>query len=205
MTRLLLIRHAHVDTGPPPGRLCGRLDLPLSPTGWKQIRSLRDRSPSPSSGLVALYTSPLTRARATAAALGCLWQMDPRIEDSLAEIDCGDLEGMAIDRIKREHPLVWAQNLAQDDDEFAWPHGESYRQFRERVLTGLARLADTHSRERIGVVTHSGVIAQVVGALRGRPAAVWEHDRPEPLSATEVAWSNGRPCSILMFSERDWA
>ena len=131
--------------------------------------------------------------------------MDPRIEDSLAEIDCGNLEGMAIDRIKREHPLVWAQNLAQNDDEFAWPHGESYRQFRERVLTGLARLADTDSRERIGVVTHSGVIAQVAGALRGRPAAVWEHDRPEPLSATEAAWSNGRPCSILMLSERDWA
>lgn len=154
--------------------------------------------------LVALYTSPLTRARQTACALGNLWQIDTRIEHSLGEIDCGDLEGMFIDRIKREYPLVWAQNLAQTDDEFAWPHGESYSQFRERVLTGLARLANTHSGERIGIITHSGVVAQVMGAIRGRPAAVWEHDRPALLSATEVTWSNGLPDSVLMFSEQDW-
>jgi broad specificity phosphatase PhoE len=201
--RLLLIRHAHVDTGMPPGRLCGSLDLPLSRTGWEQIQRVIRRMPAEDAPQ-ALYTSPLTRARETAVALGRLWRLEPHVENALAEIHCGQLEGMPIRRIERQYPEVWAQNLAQNDDRFTWPGGESYRQFRERVIAVLRAIAARHAGRRIAVVTHAGVVAQVMGSIDGRSAAVWELDRPAPLSGTEVTWANGSPQRVLRFNARKW-
>ena len=152
----------------------------------------------------ALYTSPLTRARETAVALGRLWHLEPRVENALAEIHCGQLEGMPIHTIERQYPAVWAQNLAQNDDRFTWPGGESYRQFRERVLTALRAITARHPAQRIAVVTHAGVVAQVMGSIGGRSAAVWELDRPAPLTATEVTWANGSPDRVLRFNATKW-
>ena len=202
-TRLLLIRHAHVDTGPSPGRLCGSLDLPLSAAGRAQLRALgarlaADEAPD------ALYTSTLRRAREVAEALTRIWDRDLCLDDAVREIDCGRLDGMPIVEIEREYADLWARNRAQIDDDFTWPDGESYRAFRQRVLDGLGHIAAAHRGQRVAVVTHAGVIAQVLGAIRGRPAAVWELDRPAPLSATEVTWANGAPASVVAFNRRDW-
>ena len=94
--------------------------------------------------------------------------------------------------------------MAQVDDAFAWPGGETYAQFRARVLAGLSSVADASPGGRVVVVTHAGVIAQVLGAVKGRPACVWEPDRPRPLTATEVLWEDGAPRAVLSFNEPDW-
>ncbi|HVL70009.1 MAG TPA: histidine phosphatase family protein [Vicinamibacterales bacterium] len=200
-TRFLLIRHAAVDTGNPP-RLCGTYDVPLSSKGRAQLLALHhtalaDHAPD------ALYTSPLQRATDTARACAALWHLEPRIEPAFQEIHCGAFEGMPIEEIKRLHAAVWARNTAQNDDAFRWPRGESYAQFRGRILGGLGRLALEHPGRTVAVVTHSGVIAQVLGTLRGRPAAVWELDRPDPLSATEVLWKATEPIALVGFNRRE--
>lgn len=202
-TTLLLIRHAHVDIGPPPGVLCGWFDAPLSARGHSELERLRMHiAPSPAPD--ALYTSTLARARETAVAFEGLWRLPARPEDALREINCGSLEGMPLAELERDLPDLAARNRAQQDDEFAWPDGESYRAFRARVLDALRRIAGYHPGGRVAVVTHAGVIAQVMGALRGRPAAVWEKDRPDPLTMTEIAWANGSPEAVLAFNRRHW-
>ncbi len=202
-TRLLLIRHAHVDTGAPPGRLCGSLDLPLSAAGEAQLRAMHERQ-AVGTAPDALYTSSLTRAREVAAALSRLWNLPASTDDAVREIHCGTFEGMPLDEIERRYPDLWARNRAQTDDDFAWPGGESYQMFRLRILAGLGRIAGRHAGQRVAIVTHAGVVAQVIGTICGRPAAVWERDRPDPLAATEVAWDNGWPTAVLTFNERDW-
>lgn len=201
-TRFLLIRHAAIDTGNPP-RLCGTFDVPLSPRGRTQLRSLLARA-TPAAAPDALYTSPLSRARETAEACSRVWRLPVLEEPAFQEIHCGQLEGVPIEHIQRMHPDVWLRNNAQDDDAFRWPGGESYAEFRGRILGGLARLAAIHSGRLVAIVTHSGVVAQVLGTLRGRPAAVWEHDRPDPLSATEILWSGTEPLGLVEFNSRDW-
>ena len=202
ISHFLLIRHAHVDTGPAPGRLCGWLDLPLSLEGQHQVEALRERR------LIrerpdALYTSTLRRAREVAAALGEIWNLSPQPLDDLREITCGDLEGLFLRDVARDHPELLARNEAQTDDDFTWPGGESYRQLRQRVLAALSGIAAKHRGERIAVVTHAGVIAQVLGTFKGRPAAMWEADRPGLLSATEVTWANGAPAAVIRFGATD--
>lgn len=197
-TRLLLIRHAHVDTG---ARLCGTLDVPLSATGRAQLHTLLHQADAPPPA--ALYTSALRRAREVADALSRLWHLTA-IEAAIHEISCGPMEGWPLDDLQRRHPGLWARNEAQNDDDFCWPGGETYRQFRSRVLAGLGGIARNHAGRRVAVVTHAGVIAQVLGTIQGRPAAVWEEDRPEPLSATEILWCADVPQRVLSYNERRW-
>jgi Histidine phosphatase superfamily (branch 1) len=90
-------------------------------------------------------------------------------------------------RSKCSAPL-WQRNLAHSDDEFRWPGGESYLEFRGRVLGVVQRLAAAHRGQRIAVVTHAGVISQVMGVLQGASPARWDLWRAANCSATEIRW-----------------
>lgn len=201
-TRLLLIRHAHVDNGEDRQRMCGWLDLPLSPAGELQLRRFRTE-PSPFKPEV-VYASSSSRARVTAEALAVSFSVHVSIDPQLREINCGALEGMSIQEVKERYPELWTRNALQDNSDFAWPNGETYRHFRHRVFDALSRIARRHANTRIPVVTHAGVISQVVGAIKGLSPAVWEAYRPEPFTATEVIWSGGVPLHLLSFNMPDW-
>lgn len=189
---LLLVRHGHVADNTPGGdaRLCGWTDPPLTPLGRAQAARVAEylaAAPQPA----ALYTSPSARARETATALGQRLGLPPRLRQALREINCGRLEGRLLADVQRRYPELWARNLAQVDDDFRWPGGESYRAFRARVLRVLCRIAAAHSGQRVVVVTHTGVITQALGALDGTAAARWEANRAGNASITEVRWPVG--------------
>jgi probable phosphoglycerate mutase len=92
----------------------------------------------------ALFTSTLSRATNVAAVLGHAWTLDPQTAQWAREIHCGLVEGMPLERLQREFPDLWARNEAQADDTFAWPGGETYAQFRTRIVAGLQEASSTH-------------------------------------------------------------
>ena len=197
---MVLIRHAAVDAG---ARLCGSLDLPLSPIGRADVRALLRRL-TQAVAPEALLSSTLNRAKEVACELGHSWRLDVRLADWAREIDCGEFEGMPFAQLQRDFPDLWTRNEAQVDDAFGWPGGETYTQFRARVLNGLHEVAATYGSGRVVIVTHAGVISQVLGAVKARPACVWQPDRPRPLTATEVLWEDGQPRAVLSFNDPDW-
>jgi alpha-ribazole phosphatase/probable phosphoglycerate mutase len=195
-----LIRHAQTGEH---NRLCGSFDVPLNDEGRTQLASLcrrPPREPAPD----ALYVSTLARAREVGEALGRMWGVGVRLDDGVREIHCGDVEGMRLDELQRTHPDLWTRNQAQSDESFGWPGGESYREFHDRVMRAIGRIAAAHAGQRIAIVTHTGVITQVLAALKGRSPAQWEPDRVETLSGTEVRWTNGGPATVLRYNVRDW-
>jgi alpha-ribazole phosphatase/probable phosphoglycerate mutase len=189
---LLLVRHGHVadNTLGDEARLCGWADPPLTPLGRAQAARVAEYlagEPRPA----ALYASPSARAHETATALGHRLGLPPRLVPALREIHCGRLDGRPLAEVRRRYPELWARNLAQVDDDFRWPGGESYRGFRARVLAALGRIAAAHAGQRVVVVTHTGVISQAIGALDGTAAARWEAHRAGNASLTEVRWPAG--------------
>ena len=191
-TTLLFVRHGHVaDNDHGRGaRLTGWLDAPLSPLGRAQAERLGARlanGPRPD----ALYASPLRRARDTAEALATALGASPRLLGSLREIHCGRLDGLPLEQVQRRYPQLWRRNLAQESDAFRWPGGESYREFRARVLRAVRHIAQKHRGGRVVIVTHSGVITQVLGALHRVPAARWSTFVVSNASITEVRWDCG--------------
>jgi broad specificity phosphatase PhoE len=182
--------------------LCGSLDVPLSAIGERALDALTRRPPR--SIPDALLTSTLSRAWAVAVALGRRWGLQPQGAEWAREIHCGECEGLPLSVIQRDFAKFWALNEAQTHDTFAWPGGETYSEFRARILAGLQGIATAYAGSRVALVTHAGVISQVVGVVRGRPAAAWVPDRPRPLTATEVTWHNGAPSAVLTFDDPDW-
>jgi broad specificity phosphatase PhoE len=72
------------------------------------------------------------------------------------------------------------------------------------VLDGLRATAAAHQGQRVAVVTHAGVVSQVLGVLRGRTASVWALDRPDPLTATEIIWHDDGLRGLVAFNVQNW-
>ncbi len=180
--------------------MSGWTDVPLSPFGRQQIELLGAEL-SKQLAFAAIYTSPLRRAVDTARELSQSGLGPLRACDSLREIDCGAVDGLPIEAVRRAHPTAWAANLRQTDEDFRWPGGESYREFRRRALSGIRQIAERHPGERVAVVTHAGVISQVIGWLHGISAARWEPFRPGNASLTTVEWS-GNAGWLVSFNQR---
>ncbi len=197
---LILIRHAHTleNGGSLNPRLCGRFDAPLSGLGELQVGRLRALL-APGQADVA-YASPLRRAMATAEALP--GQLAPVPLASLQEIDCGVVDGWPLSEVVLRHPDLWRRNMAQDDDRFAWPGGETYERFRARVIRAARAIAARHCGERVVAVTHAGFISQLVGCLAGARPSQWGCFRPGNASITEVRWGEDGTPAVLRYDDR---
>lgn len=197
---MLLVRHAMPSTSGAPARLIGWTDVPLCAQGELQAGALASRLTELQPRTV--YTSPLARARQTAEAITRRVGAELVVEERLREIHCGSVEGLETAEVARSHPRLWQRHLAQREDWFRWPGGESYLEFRARCLAALDEIARTNLGALAIVVTHAGVISQVLGTLLAVAPARWECNRPDHASTTTVDWSDSGG-KLLAFNCRD--
>lgn len=201
VTTIILIRHGHTaSNGGADALLSGLTDVPLSPRGREEVRCL-ERSLRGTASFDAIYSSPLRRAWHTAVVLEAAGLGPLRPCADLREIDCGTLDGIPLQVLRHRFPRLWAANLRQDDEAFRWPGGESYREFRCRSLRAVRRLALHHRGSRIAVVTHAGVINQIIGSVIGLSPAKWEPLRPANAALSEIEWMRGT-ARLTKFDER---
>lgn len=161
MRYLSLIRHAVTDWNQQ-GRVQGHSDVPLSAEGRQQARALRRRFVGEPG---VLYTSPLSRARATAA-LG-FPQLEPIEDARLKELHFGAFEGQTLH--ERLATPAWAAWAAEP----FWtpaPGGESYSTLRARAVAWLEALPDA---PHIVAVTHSGTIQMLLAHALGLEVPRW--------------------------------
>jgi broad specificity phosphatase PhoE len=85
VTKILLVRHGHVE-GIQPERFRGRADLPLTAGGRTEAERTARRIAS-AWRPTAIYTSPLSRAVATGAAIASACNISTRALDALMDID----------------------------------------------------------------------------------------------------------------------
>jgi probable phosphoglycerate mutase len=153
-TRILLVRHGQTawNAG---SRIQGHTDIELDPTGhWQAERlalALADEE------LDVLYSSDLARARQTAAPLAARKGLQLRIDPGLRERGFGEFEGLSFQQIEQRWPEQAAAWRRRDPD-FGARGGEVLRDFRERVVAVVTRLAHAHRGQSIALVTHGGVL-----------------------------------------------
>jgi alpha-ribazole phosphatase/probable phosphoglycerate mutase len=179
--------------------MSGWTDTPLSELGRCEAELVAARLAAAREA--ALYTSPLRRARDTAGAIAAAKGGVAEPVDELREIFCGAIDGRAVEEVQRAHPDLWARNLRQQDEGFRWPGGESYREFRARCAAAIAAIAARHLGGEAIVVTHAGVVSQVVGLLRGESAARWEPFRPGNGAITTLEWGQ-ETRRVVTFDDR---
>jgi broad specificity phosphatase PhoE len=161
MDTLLFVRHAETDLA---GRFCGHSDPPLNERGYRQIENLLKALGTELIDVV--YTSDLTRAFATADAIGKTVGLLPIVVPGLREIDFGEWEGMSWEEVEsrdQNYARAWSQSYPN----VTAPQGERFETFQSRVLTEVERLLAVSSHKSAVVVTHGGVMRVVLRSLCG--------------------------------------
>ncbi|HEX2086778.1 MAG TPA: histidine phosphatase family protein [Solirubrobacteraceae bacterium] len=152
---ILLARHGET-TENRERRFQGQKDVSLNDTGREQARSLAERAAAQEPPIVALYTSPLVRARETAEIVGGRLGLAPRPDDRLKEVDVGEWQDRLKDDVAREDPEGW-EAFMRAGEEFRFPGGESFAEQQERVVAALVDITQRGELPAL-VVCHRGVV-----------------------------------------------
>ena len=157
MTELVLLRHGPTAWNAE-GRIQGRSDQPLSDAGRARVRDWRL---PPAWHDHRWVTSPLGRARETAALLG---HPDAEVVPELVETHWGDWEGEVLAELRVRLGETMAGNESRGLD-FRPPGGESPRDLQVRLAPWLARVAA--GGEPCLAVAHKGVIRALYALASG--------------------------------------
>ena len=180
---LFIARHGEtVDNAS--GLILGRRDPPLSEVGREQSARLAKQAGA--LGVIALWCSPLLRARQTAAIVADAIGVAPTILDNLIESDRGTWEGRSVASIAEVSPESHAAFEAGAEG-FAFPGGESLLDQLERTRTALNVVATAPGPAL--VVAHAGTIRAAMIAI-GR-AVPPERELPHG-EAIALDWGGGR-------------
>ena len=152
MPTILLARHGETDWNRD-SRFQGHADPPLNERGRAQARELARRLNG--QRVLAVYTSPLQRARETADIVAARFGLPVEAVEGLREVDVGSWTGLTRAEVERRFPDGYARWL---DYGPGWDGGETYEQMGERVVTALREIAARHAEGVILLVSHGGPI-----------------------------------------------
>ncbi|WP_370324003.1 histidine phosphatase family protein [Euzebya sp.] len=169
---LLLVRHGESQPAVPGEdfpRVDGHGDPPLAEEGLREARAVADRLRHEE--IAAIYTTPLTRTKQTAAPLAAALGLTPAVEPELREVHLGEWEGGEYRiRARAGDPIM--QQVFEQEDWGCIPGAESMADFSTRVRRGIERIAAAHPDERVVAFVHGGVIGAVCHLATGsRPFA----------------------------------
>lgn len=186
---IAFVRHGET----PPNReglLLGRSDAALTDRGRAQAERLAKAFDG--LGVEHVLTSPLRRARDTAAPIASACGLAIEVDDRLIEIDYGEWEGRPLTDLDRDVVARWRRDAG-----FAPPGGESL----DAVAGRMTSFCDERLDDRVVVaVSHvSPIKAAVAWALGVGDEVAWRM-WVGPASLTRIGLAGGAP-SLRSFNE----
>lgn len=188
-TTILLVRHGVTATTGTvlPGRAPG---LHLAEKGVTQAVDAAARLDELGKKPVALYVSPLERARETAAPIAKALHLRPVIERGLLECDFGTWTGKKLSLLRRKSEWKAVQNAPST---FRFPDGESFTEMQLRMWTTLERLAKKHRNRVVVVVSHADPIKAAVTYAQGVPLDLFQRTVISTCSISAIAFTDANP------------
>ena len=182
-TVVLLVRHGVTPTTGKilPGRAAG---LHLSDEGRLQAEGAAKRI-AHLPRVAAIYSSPLERARETAAPIARARRMPIRIDRGLLECDFGEWTGERLDRLSKRPEWDVVQ---RHPSAFRFPRGESFTEMQARITGALARLVAQHPGRVIVAVSHADPIKTAVAHALGMPLDLFQRIVIGTASITAIAY-----------------
>lgn len=165
---IALFRHGLTEANEK-GAYIGWTDLPLSEKGKKHL--------SEDDGKYQLvFSSPLKRCKQTAELL--FPENETVIIPELKEFNFGDWDGKTYEELKDD---VMYQKWLSDPSKEKTPRGESLAEFESRILKGWEKVLKyivEYRYSKVAIMTHGGVIRQLLTKLSEWPHSFFEWDVP---------------------------
>jgi probable phosphoglycerate mutase len=147
------------------GRFQGQQPVPLDETGRAQAAELAEHASA--FGFLALWCSPLLRARETADIVAARLRLEPKPDARLMETDAGEWTDVSFADVHAKTPTLF-EAFITGDPAFAFPGGESFAHQEERVAAALAEVEEGALPAL--VVCHGMVIRAALSSRAGH----WE-------------------------------
>ena len=190
---LIIVRHGRTAANAA-GKLLGRADPPLDDTGREQVAALAPLV----AGAALVVSSPLQRARETAAALAPPG-VEITVDERWIELDYGDYDGTALADLPASVWDVWRADVT-----FSPPGGESLVSLAARVSAACEALCERASAADVVVVSHVSPIKAAVAWALGVGVEVSWRAFVAPASITRIACRTDGPPSLHSFNEQTW-
>lgn len=183
MTKILLVRHGHVE-GIKPERFRGRQDIPLSEQGLTESRTVAQYialhwHPT------AIYASPLQRCVRTGEEIALRCGTYVRKIEELQDLDYGDWQW----RTHAEVNALWPEQSElwrKAPHRMRFPQGESLQDLSKRVADCLRLILQRHENETVIVVGHDSGNRVLLLELLGMPLSAYWHLAQDPCGVSEI-------------------
>jgi ribonuclease H / adenosylcobalamin/alpha-ribazole phosphatase len=195
-TVTMLLRHGQTRMSVEK-RYAGTSDVPLTETGLRQADAAAKRLAG--AGLDVIVTSPLLRARQTAAAVASIGGADVVVDEGFRETDFGDWEGLTFAEVRDRWPAEMAAWLA--DPAVAPPGGESLSAVRDRVCAALARVLSSYEERRVLIVSHVTPIKTLIAQAMLAPSAALYRMHLDVAALSEIDWYADGPAVLRSFND----
>jgi probable phosphoglycerate mutase len=194
-TTILLVRHGQTPTTGKvlPGRAKG---LHLADEGHAQAAIAAERI-AELGRIDAIYSSPLERAKETAAPIAKARGLRTQIDRGLFECDFGDWTGKELKDLMK---LPEWRTVQSAPSTFRFPNGESFIEMQTRMVTTLDKLRLAHPGGTIVCVSHADTIKAAVAHALGTHIDLFQRIVISPASVTAISWHPGGPVVLAVNS-----
>lgn len=194
-TLVLLVRHGTTPTTGKilPGRARG---LHLAESGKEQARRAAERI-AELGAIAAIYSSPLERARETAAPIAGALRKPVRIERGLLECDFGDWTGQSLRRLMKKPEWTTVQRAPSM---FRFPDGESFVEMQTRMADAVDRIRRHHAGKTVVCVSHADPIKALVAHATGTPLDLFQRIVISTCSVTAIMYTDSSPIVLTVNS-----
>jgi probable phosphomutase (TIGR03848 family) len=174
--------------------------------GWTKGVSLNETGRKQAEGLVArlkrapikhIYSSPLERARETAAPLAAARGLSVELRPGLGEVQYGQWTGKSLKVLGRTKLWKVVQQLPSA---MRFPEGETMRGAQLRMVDALDEIARAHASPKavVAVFSHSDPIKLAVAHYLGMPLDLFQRIMISTASVTALRLGHGQPSLIKL-------
>jgi len=186
VTTIHLVRHGETLANRI-GRFAGRTDEPLTALGRKQAReaaaSLRE------AGISLIYTSPVARARETAAIMASILKIPVEEEPGLAEISIPPWDGRLKSDLERDPDSKYA-SWKKDPSVFSLPGAETLADLQKRAMASVRVILERHAAEAVAAVSHLALIRVILLAVEGKDLSFYRHIHVPNAAPLALTWKD---------------
>jgi probable phosphoglycerate mutase len=194
VTTICYVRHGSTPTTGKilPGRARG---LHLSDAGRGEASDTASRFSGVA--IAAIYTSPLERARETAAPITKVVGRPAVVDRGLLECDFGEWTGGELAKLAK---LPEWRTVQRYPSGFRFPGGESFVELQSRLVETTDRYRVKHPGEIIVAVSHADCIKAVLASALGVPLDLFQRIMVGTCSTSIVAYGPAGPMVLAVNS-----
>jgi len=163
MTRIYLVRHGTTEWNREE-IFRGRVDCALNEEGRAEAGAVAAYFEG--MDLDGIYTSPLSRAAETAAAISAGRGIEVVSDPAFIDLDFGEWQGHPLKEVREQYPELY-RAWRERPQEVTFPGGENLDRVRERAWEGLLKVVRENPDRTVVIVSHRVITKVLICAALG--------------------------------------